>query len=605
MEKVMAQPTDHLITPEQAITLHGLFLVRVKRTPDSIAYRYFNLQQNSWQSYTWVQMRDQIARWQVALLAEDLAPGDRVGIMLRNCPQWVMFEQAAMSLGLVVVPLYTVDRPDNIAYIVNDAGVKVLLFENGEQWQGLRTVIGQMGCVQRLVSLDKVSGNGDARLQRADEWLPAQAAPQSERERKRDELATIMYTSGTTGKPKGVMLSHHNIVHNAYGGLLTFPIGIEDTMLSFLPLSHAFERTAGYYMAMMSGAGVAYARSIPLLAEDLKIIRPTILVCVPRIYERIYNAIHDKLEAAPPLRHKLFTLAVNVGWDRFEYQQGRGAWSPKLLLWPVLKHLVADKVMAQLGGHIRLSISGGAALPPKVSRLFIALGLPLVQGYGLTETSPVVSVNRVDNNCPASIGLPLQDIEVRIGEQSALMVKGPCNMLGYWHNPEATKAMIDGDGWLNTGDTATISASGHIYITGRLKEIIVMSNGEKVPPANMEAAILRDNLFDQVMVHGEGHPYLVALAVVNPESWKNFAAQIGVQADKPESLRDKRIEDQALKLIAAQIHEFPGYAQIRRALLLSEPWSIENGMLTPTLKVKRAQVVEKFFTEIKDLYEGH
>jgi long-chain acyl-CoA synthetase len=605
MENLMVKNTAHIITPEQAVTLHGLFLERLKRSPDSIAYRYFNVQQNAWQSYTWLQMREQIARWQAALLKEGLAAGDRVGIMLRNCPQWVMFEQAAMSLGLVVVPLYTVDRPDNIAYIVNDAGVKVLLFENDEQWQALCTVIGQLGCVQRLLSLDKVSGNGDPRLQCADEWLPAQAALQTERERKRDELATIMYTSGTTGKPKGVMLSHHNIVHNAYGGLLTFPIDSEDTMLSFLPLSHAFERTAGYYMAMMSGAGVAYARSIPLLAEDLKIIRPTVLVCVPRIYERIYNAIHAKLEAAPPLRHKLFTLAVDVGWDRFEYLQGRGAWTPKLLLWPVLKHLVADKVMAQLGGRLRLSISGGAALPPKVSRLFIALGLPLVQGYGLTETSPVVSVNRVDNNYPASIGLPLQDIEVRIGEQSALMVKGPCNMLGYWHNPEATKAMIDDDGWLNTGDTATISASGHIYITGRLKEIIVMSNGEKVPPANMEAAILRDNLFDQVMVHGEGHPYLVALAVLNADGWKHFAGQMGVDDSKPESLRDERVEKEFVKRIAAQIHEFPGYAQIHRVLLLNEPWSIENGMLTPTLKVKRAKVVEKFFTEIKELYEGH
>jgi long-chain acyl-CoA synthetase len=601
----MTKGADHIIKPEEAVTLHGLFLERVKRTPDASAYRYFNVPQNAWLSLSWAQTRDQVARWQAALLKEGLAPGDRVAIMLRNCPQWVMYEQAAMSLGLVVVPLYTVDRPDNIAYIVNDAGVKVLLFEIAEQWQALRTVIEQLGGVQRLVSLEKISGNGEPRLQCADEWLPAQATLKPERERKRDELATIMYTSGTTGKPKGVMLSHHNIVHNAYGGLQTFAITTDDIWLSFLPLSHAFERTAGYYMSMMAGGAVAYARSIPLLGEDLKIIRPTILVCVPRIYERIYNAIHAKLDEGSPLKKKLFLLTVETGWHRFEYQQGRGTWKPKMLLWPVLKHLVADKVMDRLGGRIRLSISGGAALPPKVSRLFIALGVPLVQGYGLTETSPVVSVNRVENNYPASIGKPLDDIEVRIGEQSALMVKGPCNMLGYWHNPEATKAMIDADGWLNTGDTATISESGHIYITGRLKEIIVMSNGEKVPPANMEAAILRDNLFDQVMVHGEGHPYLVALAVVNPDGWKHFAGQIGVDAGKPESLRDKQVEKQFVKRIAAQIHEFPGYAQLHRVLLLSEPWSIENGMLTPTLKVKRAQVVAKFFNEIKDLYEGH
>ncbi len=601
----MSYSTEHIITPDEAVTLHGMFLERVKRTPEALAYKYFNVQQNAWLELTWVQMRDQVARWQAVLLKENLSAGDRVAIMLRNCPSWVMFEQAAMSLGLVVVPLYTVDRPDNIAYIVNDAGVKVLLFENDEQWQALSTVIGQMACVQRFISIEKSSGKGNSRLQCADEILPAQAMLQAERERKRDEMATIIYTSGTTGKPKGVMLSHHNIAHNAYGGLRTFPIVPEDIWLSFLPLSHAFERTAGYYMSMMAGGSTAYARSIPLLAEDLTIIRPTILMCVPRIYERIYNAIHAKLEEGSPLKKKLFLLTIEVGWHRFECQQGRGTWTPKMLLWPVLKHLVADKVMTKLGGRIRLSISGGAALPPKVSRLFIALGLPLVQGYGLTETSPVVSVNRVHSNFPSSIGQPLEGITVRIGEQNALMVKGPCNMLGYWHNPEATKAMINAEGWLNTGDIARISETGHIYITGRLKEIIVLSNGEKVPPTDMENAITRDPLFDQIMVHGEAHPYLVVVAVVNPDHWKQLAGQFGLDAVKAESLCDAQAEKEVIKRISAQMKEFPGYAQVRRVLLLSDPWSIENGLLTPTLKVKRAKVVEKFADEIKGLYDGH
>ncbi len=593
----------NIIKPEQAVTLHGLFLERVKRTPDALAYRYFDTRKEAWLDLTWAQMRGEVARWQAALLHENLAAGDRVAVMLRNCPQWVMFEQAAMSLGLVVVPLYVVDRPDNIAYIVNDAQAKVLLLEQDEQWQPLLAVTGQMACVQRFVSLGKVAG-GDPRLQCAADWLPAEAALQPERERGRDDLATIMYTSGTTGKPKGVMLSHYNIIYNAYFGLMTFSVSTDDCMLSFLPLSHAFERTAGYYMPMMAGFAVAYARSIPLLADDLKITRPTILVAVPRIYERIYNAIHAKLEEAPPLRHKLFTLAVDVGWDRFEYQQGRGSWTIKLLLWPLLKRLVADKVMDRLGGRLRLSISGGAALPPKVSRLFIALGLPLVQGYGMTETSPVVSVNHIENNRPSTVGPPLEGIQVRIGEQSALLVKGPCNMLGYWNNPEATAAIMGKDGWINTGDTASIGPQGHITLTGRLKEIIVMSNGEKVPPGDMEAAIGRDRLFDQVMVHGEGHPALVVLAVVNPEQWQALAQQVGVRADMPESLHDTRIEHAVLGRIAGQIKEFPGFAKVRRALLLSEPWSIENGMLTPTLKIKRAQVVARFAKEIERLYQG-
>ncbi len=601
---------SHLITPEQAVTLHGVFVERVKRSPESVAYRYFDNQQNAWLDLSWAQMREQVACWQAALLREGLVAGDRVAVMLRNCPQWVMFDQAALSLGLVVVPLYTVDRPENVAYIVNDAGARVLLFETSEQWQALRSVREKMPTVQRFVSLNLIAGHDEVRMQHAVAWLPRQATLAPPRGANSSELnsaalATIMYTSGTTGRPKGVMLSHNNILQNAYAALLTCNIGPGDTMLSFLPLSHTFERTAGYYMAMMAGLTVAYARSIPLLSEDLQSIRPTILVSVPRIYERVYGVILSKLADGPRLRRELFALAVNVGWHRFERQQGRAAWHPKLLLWPVLDHLVASKVMARLGGRLRLSVSGGAALPAEVSRVFIALGLPILQGYGMTETSPIVSVNRQGNNFPASVGTTLEGVAVRIGAQDALLVKGHGNMLGYWNNPEATRAIIDAEGWLNTGDTARISETGHIYITGRLKEIIVMSNGEKIPPADMELHIARDALFDQVMVYGEGKPFLVALAVVNPEGWKRFAEQHGIRADMPESLQDTRVEQQILARIADQISEFPGYARIRRVRLVSEPWTIESGLLTPTLKIKRDQVVVKFSEEIKRLYDGH
>lgn len=606
----MTIQTDHIITPEEAVTLHGLFLERVKRTPDAVAYRYFNLQQNAWMSLTWTQMREQVARWQAALLAEGLAAGDRVAIMLRNCPSWVMFDQAALSLGLVVVPLYTVDRPDSVAYIVNDSGAKVLLFETNEQWQALRTVREKMSGVQRFVGLENISQeninqNDEIRLKSAGDWLPSAAQLQPPHPAGTEQLATIIYTSGTTGKPKGVMLSHANILSNAYSTFYTFPMFTDDLLLSFLPLSHTFERTLGYYLTVMTGSTVAYARSVSLLGEDLQTIKPTVLISVPRIYERVYGAIRTKLEEGPPLKRRLFNLAVDVGWARFLHQQSRGRWKVSFLLWPILSHLVAKKILDKMGGRLRAAISGGAALSPEISRVFVGLGLPVVQGYGLTETSPVISGSPLDNNFPDSVGRPLRGLQVRIGDQSALLVKGPNVMLGYWNNPEATRDMIDADGWLNTGDTARISETGHIYITGRLKEIIVLSNGEKIPPTDMELAIQRDRLFDQVMVFGEGQPYLVALAVVNPDSWKHFAEQIGVHADKPESLRDARVEKQVIQRISTQIHEFPGYAQIHRVLLLSEPWSIENGMLTPTLKVRRAQVVDKFSSEIKELYKGH
>jgi long-chain acyl-CoA synthetase len=652
----MQAKQQDVITPEQAGTLHGLFVERARRTPGKVAYRYF--QQNVWRDLTWREVQVEVARWQTALAGLKLQRGDRVAIMLRNCPQWMIFDQAAMSLGLVVVPLYTVDRPDNIAYIINDAGVKVLLFENGDQWQALSTVRSQLGGVVRFVSIGDLKDAGEARLKPMSEFLPATAQLQprhgdaehsdettshSTRPSKNadqvagygaggaakqllpqsagfasnvsqlqpappcqmNELASIIYTSGTTGRPKGVMLSHANMLTNAHACLDTFEVRGDDLFLSFLPLSHTFERTLGYYLAVMTGATVAFARSIPLLSEDLLTIRPTLLISVPRIYERIHGAIKIKLEEGSPLKRMLFNLAVETGWARFEHEQGRGSWKVSFLLWPILQKLVAQKILDRLGGNMRVAISGGAALAPEISRVFVGLGLTVVQGYGLTETSPVISGNHLENNYPDSVGQPIRDVQVRLGEQSALLTKGPHVMLGYWNNPEATSAMIDADGWLNTGDVAHISDTGHIYITGRIKEIIVMSNGEKIPPGDMEIAILHDPLIDQVMVVGEGRPYLVALAVLNPDVWLTIAAKVGVRPDMLESLTDSNVLAKVLRRIARNLSGFPGYANVHRVLLLREPWSIENGLLTPTLKIKRAEVAKRFAGEIKQLYEGH
>lgn len=601
----MTDTNQTAITLEQAVNLHGLLIERVKRTPEAIAYRYFDQGSNVWASFTWLDVRDQVARWQAALLKEQLESGDRVAVMMRNCPQWIFFDQAALSLGLVVVPLYTVDRAENMAYIVNDSNVKVLLFETQEQWSELNAVRSQMTSVSRFISLNKIEQNADVRLQSADVWLPATAQLQMTALTDPKELATIVYTSGTTGKPKGVMLSHHNILSNAYSCLDVFAPEPSDLLLSFLPLSHAFERTLGYYLTVMTGATVAFARSIPLLSEDLQTIKPTLLISVPRIYERILSAINAKLDEGSPIRKMLFNLAVDVGWARFLYQQGRGNWQPAFMLWPLLDKLVARKLLERLGGRLRTAISGGAALSLDVSRVFVALGLPVVQGYGLSETSPVISGNHLDNNYPETVGQPIRDVQIRLGEHNALLIKGPNVMMGYWNNAEATRAVIDADGWFNTGDIASISASGHITITGRVKEIIVMSNGEKLPPADIEFAITRDNLFDQVMVLGEARSYMVAVAVVNPVVWIQFAQEIGVRPEMPESLKDSRVEQQALKRIAAQLKEFPGYARIHRVLLQSEPWTVENGIMTPTLKMKRNRVAEHFANEIKQLYEGH
>ncbi len=602
----MAQAMDHVISVEAAGTLDGLLRERVKRTPDAVAYRDYNMQHANWRDYTWAQIDHQVARWQAALVKDGLKAGDRVALMLRNSPEWVIFDQAAMGLGLVVVPLYTQDRPDNVAYILNDSGCKVVLFGTNEQWKSFADVRGQLSGLVRILTVENLPGvPDDPRLLDVEHWLTEVGGETQHVSRDPNALATIVYTSGTTGRPKGVMLSHMNILSNAYAGLRRLTVQSTDSFLSFLPLSHTFERTCGYYLTIMCGATVAYSRGIPQLAEDLGVIRPTLLISVPRIYERIWGAIRAKLDEGSPLKKKLFMTAVDVGYARFEHAQGRGPWQLSFLLWPVLNALVASKVLARLGGRMRAAMSGGAALPPDISRVFIGLGLPVLQGYGLTETSPIACANSPEDNLPASVGTTVDGVEVKIGENNALLIKGPNVMMGYWNNEAATKAMIQADGWLNSGDTARIDDKGHVFITGRIKEIIVLSNGEKLPPVDMENAILRDPLFEQVMMLGEGKPYLSLMAVLNAGHWKTLAAEKGWNADDAALLRSKDVEKVIAERVAAQMKQFPGYAQVRRVMVTLEPWSMENGLLTPTLKLKRPKVMEKFSAEIEQLYAGH
>jgi long-chain acyl-CoA synthetase len=593
------------ISAAEAVTLDGLFRERVARTSETIAYRDYNQQHANWRDYTWAQIDRQVARWQAALERDGLKAGDRVGVMLRNSPEWVIFDQAAMGLGLVVVPLYTQDRCDNVAYILNDANCKVLLLGTNEQWKAFATVRDQLGGIVRILTVaTQPAATDEPRLKSVEQWLPDDGGATRHIPCDPAVLATIVYTSGTTGRPKGVMLSHRNILTNAEACLKVVPVTSTDVLLSFLPLSHTFERTCGYYLTVMCGGTTVYARSVQQLGEDLQTIRPTMLISVPRIYERVYSAIKSKLDDGSPLKKKLFKLAVDVGWARFEHQQGRAGWTPRLLLWPLLNALVASKIMARLGGNLKAAFAGGAALAPDVSRVFIGLGLPIIQGYGLTETSPVACANSLDDNVPASVGKAVPGVEIKIGDRNALMIKGPNVMLGYWNNEEATRAMVGPDSWLNSGDTARIDAGGHVFITGRLKEIIVMSTGEKIPPVDIEAAISRDTLFEQVMLIGEGKPYLSVLTNLNHEQWKKLAAEKGYAADAS-AVHDPAVEKFLLARIAAQMKEFPGYAQVRRIRAELDPWTVENGLLTPTLKLRRSRVLDKFQAELDQMYSGH
>jgi len=597
-----------LIKESDIHSLPGLFRERLNRTPNNNAYRQYDIASQKWTQSTWQEMANEIARWQAAFQKDGLVAGDKVAIMVKNSREWVVFDQAALGLGLITVPLYVDDRPDNVAYIINHAEIKILFVQDRPQWNRLLKADVDLGGLQRIISLKRISEDDepdDSKLESLSDWLFGLTGELQTIETSADDLASIVYTSGTTGRSKGVMLSHRNILSNAFSAAACNEWSDDERFLSFLPLSHMLERTAGYYMPIILGAEVIYARSIATLGEDLQTVHPTVLISVPRIYERVYGKIQDGLKQKSAIAKFLFKSAVNVGWRKFLYEQGRASWHPKLIFWSTLNKLVASKVLEKLGGEMRIAICGGAALSEDVAKLFIGLGLPLLQGYGLTESSPVVCVNRPADNIPASIGTRLENTDIRIGENDELQSKGPCSMLGYWKNEQATKDTFTEDGWLKSGDKARIDDDGHAFITGRLKDIMVLANGEKIPPNDMEMAISLDSLFEQVMIIGEARPFLSAVLVLDPDAWADMAVSLNIHPESPEAFADRKIEKAILRRVTMRLKNFPGYAKIRRAHITLEPWTVDGGLLTPTLKIKRPKVMQQFEKEIEALYEDH
>ncbi|MEA3276967.1 MAG: long-chain fatty acid--CoA ligase [Pseudomonadota bacterium] len=607
----MTHPQDDaFISAAEAKTLPGMLLERARRSPDAVAYVQYDPASEQWEETTWRQTAEAVGRWQAALRGEELTAGDRVALMMSNRCEWVYFDMAALGLGLVAVPLYTNDRPENVRHVLEDAGVRLLLLETREQLSELAAIRPTLEKLLRIPVLEPGSpqaGDFPAAVAVEDWLVRAQEGGEGEAvdlvEHSHD-LATIVYTSGTTGPPKGVMLSHHNLLWNAEASLRRVRAFPQDRFLSFLPLSHTLERTGGYYLPMMAGASVAYARSISKLAEDLTIIRPTVLISVPRIFERVHGRIRDKLENEPAAARALFEAAVAVGFRRFEHTQGRRSWSPDLLFSALLDALVGRKVRARLGGRLRVAVCGGAPLAPEIARFFIGLGIPLIQGYGLTEASPVVSVNPLRDNIPESVGVPLPGLEVSVSAQEELLVRSPGVMLGYWKQPQASTAAVDQNGWLQTGDQVRMD-NRHLFITGRLKEVLVLSNGEKVPPSDLEMAIGMDRLFSQVLLIGEGRPYLAALVVLDSENYAKLAKAEGLDPKLSVERLSPRLEEILLGRAGARLKAFPGHATLRRMGVVEEPWSIADGFMTPTMKLKRARILTRYHEDVERIYEGH
>ncbi len=589
-------------------TLPALLRWRVRQTPDAEAYRQFDDKTGRWVGFSWRDIDAQFEVWRRALASERFAPGERVAILMPSGIEHVAMDQAALSRGLVPVPMHAIDNVESIVYILQDSRAVLLFVDTPERWQALASAGVPLENLRRVVCAAPLPDAGlaalEARVVALDRWLasvPSSQAVMTDVARQPDDLAAIVYTSGTTGRPKGVMLSHDNIVSDVKAIGQRIAARQDDVFLSFLPLSHTFERTGGYYYPIAVGACVAYARSVALLAEDLRQVRPTVLVSVPRIYERFYARIMELRAKAGRVERALLDLALAVGGRRFEARQGRG--KERIfdrLAWPLLQRLVADKVLAQLGGRLRVAVSGGAPIAEPIVRLFLALGLDILQGYGMTETSPVVSVNTEDDNDPRSVGRPLDGIDVRIGDNNELMVKGPTVMLGYWGKPDETRRIKEADGWLHTGDQARIAA-GRIFITGRIKDILVTSTGEKIAPVDLETAIVADSLFEQAMVIGENRPYLAVLAVLNAQAWEQEKRRLATGIDGGRTSPDAE-SALLLKRIASAVRDYPAYATPRAVWWSTEPWTVTAGLITPTLKNKRAAIEHRFAAEIEQLY---
>lgn len=592
-------------------SLSELFSWRAKRSPNIEAYRQFDEQQGQWRSYSWLEIQQTVAQFQAAMTATGVVRGDRVAILLPNGVTTVCVDQASLALACVPVPMHALDNPESIAFILADSGARMLVAESLSQWLAIQGAGFELSQLLQVVVLKtdadlSLSKHPVINLQ---QWL-AQASKADLSNlppAKSSDLAALVYTSGTTGKPKGVMLSHENVLANVKAVVNRVTPLESDVFLSFLPLSHTFERTAGYYTPIAGGSAVVFARSIKQLAEDMSQVAPTILVSVPRIYERVLSKIETDL-AGSSVKTWLFKNAVATGWRRYRRQCGSsipGALTAltDAMLWPVFHQLIAAKLQRQFGGRLRLAVSGGAALSNHVAQTFLGLGIPVAQGYGMTETSPVIAANIPLNDDPGSVGAPLEGVKVRIGENMELQVQGPSIMQGYWNRPEDTsKTFIDG--WLKTGDQARIENDGRIRILGRVKEIIVTSTGEKIAPVDLEQAILSDSSFEQAFVFGDNRPYISCALVLSQAYWEKLTQQFALPADQASSLENEKVRQLLLTRVRELTTSFPYYAQPRGVIVSLQAWTVENTLMTPTLKLKRNNLNAHFASQIEALYQS-
>ena len=567
-----------------------------------------------WISRSYREMWDWVTELSLGLRDLGLGPGQTACLVGRTRPEWVIGDLAALATGATTAPIYPQSEPNQVAFILNNVGATLVFVENAQQAAKVEGVRSQVPTLQHVVTMDAAGKFPKGTLTYDDVMARAGTDPTARRLWREawlaitpDETATVIHTSGTTANPKGAMLTHGNILFNYQAALQVIDLDHNDLFLSWLPLSHIFERLVGEFLPLGMGATVAYAEPlIERLAQNMADVQPTVMAAVPRFYERVYGRVLSTVEAGPPARQRIFHWAMGLGKRKYANHvagEGNSPWLAAQL--KIADILVFKKIRARTGGRIRYLVSGSAPLSREVGEFFYGMGLLILEGYGLTETSPFVSVNRPHDFRFGTVGTPAPATEVRIDEGTGeIIVRGPQIMQGYLNNPEETAKAIDSEGFFHTGDIGELDEIGRITITDRLKNIIVLGNGKNVSPGPMEAALSASKFVAQAVILGDNQPYTGALIAPDFEELEKWAAANGIAEAPPEQLIE--VND-VQKLFDAEVKRalepFAIYERPRRTALLPRALTEEDGELTPTLKTKMRVVAVNWKEQIDYLFD--
>ncbi len=575
---------------------------------------YVTKEQGKWISVTYKEAVDEAERMAAGLASLGVEKGDKVAIISPNRMEWALADYAALALGALLVPIYPSLLADQTKYILNDSEAKVVIVSDELQMQKVVEVLGELNTVKNFYILD----SDDLKL--SDPWKKYQDlldagekllenkpdyVTDSIDKVKREEHATLIYTSGTTGEPKGAVLTHKNFLFNIEEATKVLEVYPDDTFLSFLPLSHIFERMAGHFLSCYHGCTVAYAESVDTVAENLLEIKPTLMVSVPRLYEKIYGRVLENVETGPPLKRKIFYWSMGVGKVYINKIMRKEPIPGTLKLKKKLADkLVFQKLIDRVGGNIRFFVSGGAPLSAEIAEFFSAAGLLVLEGYGLTETSPVISVNLLDNFKFGSVGPLLPNVEVKIDEDGEILTRGDHVMVGYFKKDDETKESIDADGWFRTGDIGLIDEDGFLKITDRKKNIIVTSGGKNIAPQPIENTLITSKYIEQVMVIGDQRRFCTAVIVPSEEALQKWADENNQNYSNFKELKElPGVHNLIRSEIDRLTTKLASYETIKNFILADEPFTIESGELTPSLKIKRRVVEQKYKQAIDQMYQ--